>query len=96
MTGNESSDYDPEVMKFLKVGNDGFDYLPTAFVKPGKRRVANLFICQDLCSRNCSCSELVYRTYGSRCNLIKNHIGYVFSAAESGISLYIKAFRSSK
>lgn len=65
------------LISYVKL-EDWMDYFSNDLAEPVKRGV-NLSICQDLCSRNCSCLGFFYGSYSGFCYLLGNYLGSIIS-----------------
>lgn len=73
--GSSSSDTSGAAIKYLNLRND-LDYFSNDFTDPVIRNVS-LPICQNLCSRNCSCDGVFYSQGSGSCYVIRNNFGSV-------------------
>lgn len=91
-TGNDIESASPS---YLKLGNN-VHYFINDFSDPVKRGIG-VPICQDLCSKNCSCLGIFHHNSSGSCYLAENHIGSIkFSNyTESEYSGYAKVFQVS-
>ncbi|XP_058227980.1 G-type lectin S-receptor-like serine/threonine-protein kinase At5g35370 [Rhododendron vialii] len=76
---------------YMKLG-DGMDYFFNDFTDPLMHGV-NLSICEDLCSKNCSCLGLFHDKSSGSCYLLENHLGSIMSQSTTNANRmgYIKA-----
>ncbi|KAE9466119.1 hypothetical protein C3L33_01988, partial [Rhododendron williamsianum] len=76
---------------YMKLG-DGMDYFFNGFTDPLMHGV-NLSICEDLCSKNCSCLGLFHDNSSGSCYLLENHLGSIMliSTTNANRMGYIKA-----
>lgn len=76
---------------YLSLGY-GMEYFANDFSEPVKYGV-NLSVCQDLCSRDCSCLGYFYGNSTGSCYLLENELGSIMlsNTGESDLMGYIKA-----
>ncbi|KAK9992999.1 hypothetical protein SO802_022702 [Lithocarpus litseifolius] len=60
-------------ISYLKFG-PGMDYFANNFKEPVENNVT-LSVCQDVCSRNCSCLGFFHEISSGSCYLLENHLG---------------------
>ncbi|KAF7829858.1 G-type lectin S-receptor-like serine/threonine-protein kinase [Senna tora] len=77
-------------LSYLKLGS-GMQYFTNIYSDPVRYGV-NLTVCQDLCSRNCSCLGIFYENSSGSCYVLENELGSIMSSSNSGSNLlgYIK------
>ncbi|KAL5558432.1 hypothetical protein UlMin_034643 [Ulmus minor] len=76
---------------YVNFGN-GVDYFANNFVEPVQRGVS-LSLCQDLCTKNCSCLGVFLENSSRSCYLLENNLGSIISNGEKeDQSGYLKAF----
>ncbi|XP_071723306.1 G-type lectin S-receptor-like serine/threonine-protein kinase At5g35370 [Rutidosis leptorrhynchoides] len=79
-------------ISYLTLGQ-GVDYFSNNYMESVKYG-ANLSLCQDLCSKNCSCLGVFYDSGSSSCLFIQNDVGSFIQSSEDSDpdrSGYIKA-----
>lgn len=92
---SNDSQSNSSVVSFLKLGY-GVDYFRNVYSGPVMFGV-NLSVCQDLCSRNCSCLGTFYRNSSGSCYTVENELGSVLSGNEGQSDLigFIKVIGAS-
>lgn len=90
--GNQSNSY---VVSYLKL-EKGVEYFSNVFYEPVMYGV-NLSVCQDLCSRNCSCLGIFYKSSSGSCYLIATELGSIIMSNTGNNDLlgYLKAIVTS-
>lgn len=89
-----SSDYDSQSnsssVSYLKLGS-GMEYFGNIYSDPVLHEV-NLTVCQDLCSRNCSCLGIFHGNASGSCYMLENELGSIMSSSTGASDLlgYIK------
>ncbi|PON79386.1 S-receptor-like serine/threonine-protein kinase [Parasponia andersonii] len=80
---------------YLKLGN-GVKYFANDFTEPTNRGV-DLWACQDLCSKNCSCLGIFYQNSSGTCYFLENNLGSITlsDGTELASSGFIKVFHVS-
>ncbi|KAI4337786.1 hypothetical protein L6164_016161 [Bauhinia variegata] len=78
-------------VSYLTLGPD-LGYFGNVYSVPLRHGV-NLSLCQDLCSRNCSCLGIFYNNSSGSCYVLQDELGSIMSSDgdESGLLGYIKA-----
>ncbi|XP_047268312.1 G-type lectin S-receptor-like serine/threonine-protein kinase At5g35370 [Capsicum annuum] len=69
-------------VSYLRLEN-GMDYFANDFTEPVMHGV-NLTVCQDLCSKNCSCLSIFHDQSSGSCYMIENFLGSMFRGSDSG------------
>ncbi|KAJ0086063.1 hypothetical protein Patl1_08405 [Pistacia atlantica] len=84
------SQLNSSVVSYSGVGH-GMDYFSNHFSEPIKYGV-NLSICQDFCSRECSCLGIFYENSSGSCYVLENVLGSIMSGSGGDDNLlgYIK------
>ncbi|KAI3451626.1 hypothetical protein Pfo_008291 [Paulownia fortunei] len=81
---------DGTAIKYLNLRND-LDYFSNDFTDPVMHDV-NLSVCQNLCSRNCSCLGVFHSQNSGSCYMIRNYLGSIMIKSSSMDCLgYVKA-----
>ncbi|RYR47696.1 hypothetical protein Ahy_A07g033642 [Arachis hypogaea] len=75
---NNQSNSSSSVVSFLNLGN-GLDYFHNIYTDPVMDSV-DLSLCQDQCSKNCSCLGVFYRNSSGSCYVIENELGSILSS----------------
>ncbi|POO00162.1 Serine/threonine protein kinase [Trema orientale] len=80
---------------YLKLGN-GVKYFANDFTEPTNRGV-DLWVCQDLCSKKCSCLGIFYQNSSGSCYFLENNLGSITlsDGTELASSGFIKVSRVS-
>ncbi|KAJ7965602.1 Receptor-like protein kinase like protein [Quillaja saponaria] len=80
------------VVSYLNLGQ-GMEYFANIFSEPVEYGV-NLSLCQDLCSRDCSCLGIFYKNSSGSCYMLEDDLGSIMSSnsGEDDMLGYIKAF----
>lgn len=68
-----SSYLNSSTVSYVRLGY-GVDYFFNDFTMPAKYRV-NLSVCQDLCTRNCTCFGVFYENSSGSCYVLENEVG---------------------
>lgn len=78
-------------VSYLRLGY-GMDYFSIMFSEPVQYGV-NLSVCQDLCSRNCSCLGVFYENSTGSCYVLEDQLGSIItsSTGQNFLLGYIKA-----
>ncbi|CAN4080700.1 unnamed protein product [Withania somnifera] len=66
---------------YLKLENS-MDYFANDFTEPVMHGV-NLSVCQDLCSKNCSCLSIFHDHSSGSCYTVENFLGSIFRGSDS-------------
>jgi serine/threonine protein kinase len=92
---NNESQVNTSLVSYLWLGY-GIDYFSTDFSEPLLYGV-NLSVCEDLCSRDCSCLGIFYGNSSGSCYVLENELGSIISsnAGESDLQGYIKTLAGS-
>ncbi|XP_018634286.2 G-type lectin S-receptor-like serine/threonine-protein kinase At5g35370 [Nicotiana tomentosiformis] len=69
-------------VSYLKLEN-GMDYFANDFTEAVTRDVS-LSVCQDLCSKNCSCLGIFHDQSSGSCYMIENFLGSILRGSNSG------------
>ncbi|XP_009800813.2 G-type lectin S-receptor-like serine/threonine-protein kinase At5g35370 [Nicotiana sylvestris] len=69
-------------VSYLKLEN-GMDYFANDFTEAVMRDVS-LSVCQDLCSKNCSCLGIFHDQSSGSCYMIENFLGSILRGSNSG------------
>ncbi|OIT22045.1 g-type lectin s-receptor-like serinethreonine-protein kinase [Nicotiana attenuata] len=69
-------------VSYLKLEN-GMDYFANDFTEAVTRDVS-LSVCQDLCSKNCSCLGIFHDHSSGSCYMIENFLGSILRGSNSG------------
>lgn len=68
-------------VSYLRLEN-GMDYFANDFIEPVTRGV-NVSVCQDLCSKNCSCLSIFHDQSSGSCYMIENFLGSILRGSDS-------------
>ncbi|KAE8077420.1 hypothetical protein FH972_015985 [Carpinus fangiana] len=87
---NNDSQLNSSLISYLWLGYRT-EYFSTEFYDPLKYNVS-LSVCEDLCSRDCSCLGIFYENSSGSCYVLENELGSIISgnADESDLQGYIK------
>ncbi|MCL7037799.1 hypothetical protein MKW94_001366 [Papaver nudicaule] len=88
-TTNGTTQFKSSEMKYLKLISR-LDYYVIRFLNPDKFGI-ELSVCEDLCSKNCSCLGFFFGNTSGSCYLIRNRLGSMLSSDDTNPnSGYIK------
>ncbi|KAL5558367.1 hypothetical protein UlMin_034578 [Ulmus minor] len=78
-------------VSYLRLGY-GMDYFSNVFSQPVSYGI-NLSVCQDVCTRNCSCFGIFYKNSSGSCYVIENELGSLIfgNSIPNDLLGYIKA-----
>ncbi|PON80868.1 GPCR kinase [Trema orientale] len=90
---NQGIELNSSAVSYLRLGYS-MDYFSNVFSQPILG--VNLSVCQDLCTKNCSCLGVFYENSSGSCYLLENELGsIIFSSTDQNDLLgYIKALAS--
>ncbi|KAK4371517.1 hypothetical protein RND71_010992 [Anisodus tanguticus] len=77
-------------VSYLRLEN-GMDYFANDFTE-AKMHGVNLSVCQDFCSKNCSCLGVFHDQSSGSCYMIENILGSILRGSDSDRLGYIKVF----
>ncbi|KAK7351133.1 hypothetical protein VNO77_10354 [Canavalia gladiata] len=93
---NNATQSSSSTISFLKIGQ--VDYFGNIYTDPVMNEV-NLSVCQDLCSTNCSCLGIFYKSSSGSCYVVENEFGSIQSSdggeTQSDMLGFIKAIAMS-
>lgn len=72
---------------------DGVGYFANDLVEPVMHGV-NVSLCQDLCSRNCSCLGIFHGNSSGSCHLLQSYLGSVYNSTDQDLIGYIKTTKT--
>lgn len=75
-------------VSYLRLEN-GMAYFANDFIEPMIRGV-NLSVCQDICSKNCSCLSVFHEQSSGSCYMIENFLGSILRGSDGGRLGYVK------
>lgn len=81
------------LVSYMKL-EDGMDYFANDLEDPVKRGV-NVSVCQELCSRNCSCLGIFHGNFSGSCYLLQNYLGSIYNSIDQNLIGYIKTSSTS-
>ncbi|KAK4373674.1 hypothetical protein RND71_009058 [Anisodus tanguticus] len=75
-------------VSYLRLEN-GMDYFANDFTE-AKMHGVNLSVCQNFCSKNCSCLGIFHDQSSGSCYMIENFLGSIWRGSDSDRSGYVK------